>query len=181
MLLIEQRQRGVTIEHHELVGLGDDLRLQPTLEMRGVHRLAHQAKEISVAHHPREHALIEQVDELGVHAALGEREEGVEEVPARLVEIDHRTRVRHPLLLVVEPAGTVERLLHEAEPIGLEQISPLGVDHQAANHHLRIEGELLLFDVLAGIEPRPDEEQDRRRLRGLIGKFEPDADGEIEL
>ena len=143
LALVEQRQRRLGIENHETIRIGEDLGLELAFHMRFIERRFRAVVEIGVAEDLGNFLSIEQVDELRVHAAFREREQRIEENPAPLREIDDGARIRLSLLLEIQHARPVHRLLDEAEAVGLDEVALLAIDDEAARRALRVEAEIL--------------------------------------
>ena len=113
--------------------------------MGGVHRVAHEPVKPGVADAVREglFALVEQVDQLGVQADLGQREQRVQKHPARVAQVDPDLRVDPALLFVREHARAVRGAGHVPEPVGLDHVAEVRVEDQPAREELGIEDETL--------------------------------------
>ena len=85
--LVQEGERDLRVQHHAALRLGDDLGLEPAFQVLGVHHRPHLAVQVPVAHGPGQRALVQQVHQLGVEAALGQGEQGVEEHPAGVRQV----------------------------------------------------------------------------------------------
>jgi hypothetical protein len=138
LLEVEQRLRQLRVEVHEALRIGDDLGLELAFEVRGVHRRANQVVEARVVEFGAEVAAVEQLDELAVDARLGQREQRVQEHPARLTEVDPDLVVGLALRLVRQDLRAVGRLRHVAEAVGLHDVAERKVDDQAAREQVGV-------------------------------------------
>ncbi len=82
--LVEQREGAVRVELHEALGVGHDLGLELPLHVGEIDVAPRELVDLAVRVDHRQLAGVEQVDELREHVGLREREQGVEEHPARL-------------------------------------------------------------------------------------------------
>jgi hypothetical protein len=110
--------------------------------MSGVHRVSHQMIEAAVSEPGWQLARVGQVDELGVDADLGQREQRVEEHPARFAQVYPNLAVRLALFTVLEQLGAVCSPGHVTEAVGLDDVAELRVEHQPAREQLGLEVEL---------------------------------------
>jgi len=126
---------------HEPVGVRDDLALQLSFHVRGVHVLADLPSQVAVAHDPLDYPRVQQLHELPVQTRLRQREEGVHEHPSRRCQVHLHVSVDAPLLLEGQHLGAVARATDEPEPIRLDHVAQLLVHHQTPREQGRVEPE----------------------------------------
>ena len=73
---------------------------------------------------------------------LRQREQGVEDLEARVAEIYWSVAVGRALLVVIEQPGAVGGPYHVPEPVRLDHVAELGIDHQPADHRVGVEAEI---------------------------------------
>jgi hypothetical protein len=86
--LVEQGRGDALVGDDVAPGVGDDPGLERALHVRLVECRRHGGVELVVAEAGGEPSVVETVDQLGVQRRLRQREEGVEESPAGILEID---------------------------------------------------------------------------------------------
>ena len=107
--MIEEREGSVRVGGDEPLGCrGHNLGLEGALHVGAIDLGPDALVKIRVAHDLGKAALVQKVDELGVHAALGQREKRVEDDPAGLGDVDDGAAIGPPLLLVLRGASCRE-------------------------------------------------------------------------
>ncbi len=119
------------VDLDEALRIGRDLLLQVAAGVNAVYREAHLLVDVPVGESGRQQAAVEQIDAAHVEAALREGEERVEELPARVGEVDDRRVVGVAGLREGEQVAAVLGPDDVAEPRRLHDVAELGVDDEA--------------------------------------------------